>query len=94
MSLCIITLFAAQSQGKEVPLLTEEKVSAEILDATQKLLYAASHQSGKTPAEILLTLTTFKAGVEGKDDLRFISEKQLVVVRDKLNNALVQKIII
>ena len=65
-------------------LLTEEIVSPEIVKQAKILLGKLSALTGKSKQGILLDLTAFKPGVEGRDDIRFISGKQMPVIIEKM----------
>lgn len=69
-------------------LLTEEVVSPEIVKQAKILLGRLSAQAGKSKHEILMDLTAFKPGVEGRDDIRFISGKQMPVIIEKMEELL------
>ena len=77
-------LFYIQYTGSSYPLFIEEKADLELFKETGSLLEAVSIQSGKQMGEILNEITSFKPGIPGKTDLRYVSAKQMKVVRDKL----------
>jgi len=76
--------------GKEVEdcfLLTEEIVDPEIYKETYYLLEDFAAKSGRRQQDILFEITEFKKGV-GRRDLKHVSEKQMVIVRDRLKDIL------
>lgn len=61
-----------------------EKVDETLLGECRLLLKQAAELEGISESRLLEKLTSFKDNVEGKSDLRFVSSKQMPVLRDKL----------
>lgn len=80
----IAALFPYQYKDKDLTLLTAEKVPAESFLEAQSLLQTLAQRTGRSPEDILFSVTEFKPGVGGRTDLRLVSEKQMPVVIDKL----------
>jgi hypothetical protein len=78
----------AESHGGYI--LTEEKTDPELFAIAHRLLREVSVLRGVSPETIMKEVTYFKPGTE-RDELRFVSEKQLPVVRDKLKEILEKK---
>lgn len=84
----INSLFPYQYKDNEISLLIEEKIDKQLYKETESLLEELSRKTGNSTSNILLSLTSFKPGVEGREDLRFVSEKQMVVVNRKIKDIL------
>jgi hypothetical protein len=82
------SLLPFQYTDKELALLLEEKVESDLLKEAEVLLYRLSQKTARKPEEVLLDLTAFKPGVGGRTDLRFVSQKQMLVLVDKMTERL------
>ncbi|HAM49647.1 MAG TPA: hypothetical protein DCP92_02725 [Nitrospiraceae bacterium] len=76
-------LYHVQYSDRDFGLLVEEKADPDLFNETERLLKVLSHRSGQNACDILMEITSFKPGIPGKRDLRYVSPKQLKVVRDK-----------
>lgn len=80
----LLALRKCQVSDTQVPILLQEEVPQDLYDEVADLLSRLSQKTGRLERVLLLELTMFKAGVVGKDDLRLVGEKQLIVLRDKM----------
>lgn len=65
-------------------LLPSEHSDPQLLRETGRLLAEAAKLSGRRKRDVLMEITAFRDNVDGRPDLRFVSERQLPVIRDKL----------
>lgn len=80
-------LHAVHHQQAEGALFVEEKVDLDVFKQADTLLGDLVKFTGQSKARLLINLTSFKPGA-GRDDLRFVSEKQLAVITDKMRERL------
>ncbi len=76
------------AQGASHSLHLAELVDPALYQEAESLLHALSVQTGQPCAELLLKLTEFRRGVEGRPSLKFVSEAQLKVIVDKMRDEL------
>ena len=68
----------------ESALIVEERVPKVLFDETDRLLTALSVKTKRNKEDLLYELTAYKKGVEGRSDLKFVSAKQLPVIKDRM----------
>jgi hypothetical protein len=67
-------------------LFIEEKVPEESYKEAESLLWRLSTVTGRPKEDILKELTAFKAGIAGREDLKFVSERQLPIIIEKMKD--------
>lgn len=80
----IVSLFPALDSSTPLTLMLEVQSDPLLFSETHSALMRVCDQEGLEAGSLLLDLTAFKPGIRGVPDLRFVSERQLRVLRDKL----------
>lgn len=80
--------FPFQYVANELVMLMAEVVDAGTKQEAEKLLYALSYKTDKPIKDLLSEFTSFKPGIDARDDIRLVSEKQMQVIIDKARRKL------
>ncbi|GMT49844.1 MAG: hypothetical protein IEMM0008_1383 [bacterium] len=80
--------YVVKEKNMELTLMTDEVVDEELYLEAAKLLEELAVKTNRSQRDLLLELTAFRKGVDGKDELRFVSQKQMVVIIAKMKELL------
>jgi len=83
--------YIVKEKNMELTLMADEVVDEEVYLEAAKLLEELAAKTNRSERDLLLELTAFRKGVEGKDELRFVSQKQMVVIIAKMKELLCGK---
>lgn len=83
-----LVLHPLHHKAADCTLLVGEKIPQALRMRVEELLAKLESVTGRGRKALLLEMTTFRPGRSGKDDLDFISEKQLKVIIDKMEHML------
>lgn len=67
-------------QGEEIPLYVEEAAPRELIEEASALLKVIADKENRKEGDLLKSITAFKPGVQGREDIKFVSPRQLPVV--------------